>query len=144
LGESGGEGLPYVAPHPLSIGDFQEFWQPINLSPIFLGEYFNINWINYMRPIGQIAATLLYIATPTIITYWFTGRVIIMCVLWLAGFVMQKIGKPIPPTDSNNILVSIGRGEGIEGYIRNRNASAFPKLPPSGLRGSSRRGRSRW
>ena len=139
LGESG-EGLPYVMPRPLSIGEFQEFWQPIDLHPVFLGEYFNINWLTYMQPIGRIAATLLYIATPTIITYWFTGRVVIMCILWLAGFVMAKIGKPIPPTDSNNILVSIGRGEGIEGYVR-RN-SAFPKLPPSGMRGGRRR--SRW
>jgi len=135
-----GEGLPYYNPYPLSIGDYQDYWQPITLRNMFSGDYFNVDWPAYMQPIGRIAATLLYIATPTIITYWFSGRIVIMCVLWLAGFVMAKIGKPIPPTDNNNILVSIGRGEGIEGYVR-RN-SAFPKLPPSGIRGGRRR--SRW
>jgi hypothetical protein len=139
----GGEGLPYYEPYPLSIGRFQEFWQPFGLRPMWTTEYFHIDWLAYMSPIGRIAATILYIATPTIITYWFSGRVIIMCVLWLAGFVMSKIGRPIPPTDSSNILVNIGssimRGEGIEGLVRK--SSVFPKLGGS----SSKRGRrSRW
>jgi hypothetical protein len=141
----GGEGLPYYDPYPLSIGGYQEYWQPIELSPVFLEDYFSVNWPAYMQPIGRIAATLLYIATPSIITYWFSGRVVIMCFLWLAGFVMQKIGRPIPPIDSNNVLVNIGssimRGEGVEGYVRR--SSAFPKLPSSGIhKGRSRR--SRW
>jgi hypothetical protein len=144
MGE-GGEGLPYYDPYPLSIGDYQGYWQPLDLNPAFLGDYFNVDWPAYMQPIGRIAATLLYIATPTIITYWFSGRVVIMCVLWLAGFVMAKIGRPIPPIDSSNVLVNIGssimRGEGAEGYVRK--SSAFPKLPASGIRkGRSRR--SRW
>lgn len=148
MSTGGGEGVPYVNPKPLEIGDYQGFWQPFDLMPMFGKEYFQVNWSTYMAPIGQIAATLLYIATPTIITYWFSARVIIMCVLWLIGFVMQKIGKPIPPTDSGNIIVGIGssimRGEGAEGYVRRH--SAFPSLgPKSGVWGGRKRGRrSRW
>jgi hypothetical protein len=129
-----------------NIGDLADLFEPLNLPNIDLGS-FEIDWAQYASPIARLTATLLSIATPRIVSYYISGRIVIMCMLWLAGFVMQKIGKPIPPGSSNNVLVnigsSIGRGEGIEGYIRNRNPSAFPKLPPSGLRGGGRR-RSRW
>lgn len=130
-GESG-EGLPYVNPNPLSIGDFQSYWEPIDLQPMFSGSYFEVDWLTYMQPVGRVAATLLYIATPQIITYWFSGRVVIMCVLWLMGFVMQKIGKPIPTTDSSAIVI------GQTAYKRYK----LPSLGPSVLRGGRRR--SRW
>lgn len=126
-----GEGVPYNNPRPLDIGGYQSFWQPYELIPVFGDTYFEINWIEYMSPVGRIAATLLYIATPQIISYWFSARVMIMCVLWLAGFVMAKIGKPIPPSDSSNVSVSV--------HYPTR--KSLPSLGPRVLR---RGRRSRW
>jgi len=139
----GGENALQTA-NTANISDLTDLFEVLDFPFIDLGE-FSIDWTQYASPIARLTATLLYIATPTIVSYYISGRIVIMCMLWLAGFVMQKIGKPIPPGGGGvlvNIGSSIARGEGIEGYVRGRNASAFPKLPPSGLRGGRRR--SRW
>jgi hypothetical protein len=121
---------------PVDIGGMVEWFTPIQLVPKFTGE-FALDWNTTMRRVAQIAATFLQIATPQVINYYIAARIAIMATLWFFGWVMAKIGKPIPP--SNSSVVILGRDTGY----RAPNFGALPKLPPSGLGRGGRR-RSRW
>ena len=116
-----------------NFSDLADLFIPLDLPDIDLGS-FSFEWLPYASPIARITATLLYIATPTIVTYYISGRIVIMCFLWLAGFVMQKIGKGIPPSTGGVVVVHEG----------GRRSSGLPSLGPSVLRGGGRRRRSRW
>jgi hypothetical protein len=125
---------PIETANTANIGDLTDLFEPLHLNPTMLTGYFDVDLRLYASPIARITATLLYIATPTIITYYISGRIVVMCFLWLAGFIMQKIGKGIPPSNtSGGVVVMQG------GYRSNR----LPSLGPHVLRGGGRR-RSRW
>jgi len=128
----GGENAIETA-NTANISDLSDLFEVLNFPFIDLGS-FKIDWTQYASPIARLTATLLYIATPTIITYYISGRIVIMCMLWLAGFVMQKIGKGIPPSTGGVVVVHDG----------GRRSSGLPSLGPSVLRGGGRRRRSRW
>jgi hypothetical protein len=116
----------------VDISGMVEWFTPLTLTPKFTLE-FDTDWTATMRIVARLAATLLAIATPQIMNYYIAGRISITCVLWFFGFVMQKIGKPIPNT-----------GQAVVVLGSRQNVPALPKLPSSGLRGGGRRRRSRW
>ena len=118
-----------------NISDLADLFEVLDIPFIDLGS-FGIDFRTYASPIARLTATLLYIATPTIVTYYISGRIVIMCFLWLAGFVMQKIGRAIPPASGSSGITI------IQGGIQTGNA--LPSLGPRVLRGGGRRRRSRW
>jgi hypothetical protein len=127
---------PIETAESADISGMVEWFTPLNLTHMFTGE-FTPEWTPIMRTVGSIVATLLTIATPQIISYYIAGRIIIMCTLWFFGFVMQKIGKPIPNATNGGIVV-------VHDGANSRNFGGLPKLPSSGIRGGGRRRRSRW
>jgi len=130
----GGENAIETA-NTANISDLADLFEVLDIPFIDLGS-FGIDFRTYASPIARLTATLLYIATPTIVTYYISGRIVIMCFLWLAGFVMQKIGRAIPPASGSSGITI------IQGGIQTGNA--LPSLGPRVLRGGGRRRRSQW
>lgn len=131
----GGGENPLETAGSVDIAGMVDWFTPLELTPLFTTE-FNPSWTPIMVTVGRLTATLLSIATPQIVSYYIAGRIIIMCTLWFFGFVMQKIGKPIPNTSGGVVVVHDG--------ANSRNWGGLPRLPSSGIRGGGRRRRSRW
>lgn len=126
---------PLETADSVDISGMVEWFTPFDLNPQFTTE-FDLAWTPVMMSVGRITATLLNIATPQIVSYYISGRIIIMCALWFFGFVMQKIGKPIPNASGGVVVIREGR--------QSSGFGGLPRLPASGIRGGGRRRRSRW
>lgn len=94
----------------------------------------------FLAQVGPIVATIVAFATPNVMKYYFAARIGIMAFMYIAGFVMKKIGSKIPENSPGAIIIR----EGIEGYGRQR--FGLPRLPSSGIRigGGRRRRRGGW
>jgi hypothetical protein len=128
-----------VQPHSLGLSDFVDWFTPIELHQVFVWDT-SADWFYWFTTYtGPVAATMMKFMTPRIIHMYIAFRIVLMCVLWFIGFVMQKIGKPIPPASDAHVINIGGANLGYSRY----NWSGLPKLgPPSGIRiGGGRRRR---
>jgi hypothetical protein len=100
--------------------------------PIIPGHVFDLD-IDPYEPLiesAPYASTFLHMAvTPTTVKYYFGVRVGMLAALWMIGWVMKKIGRPLP----SEPVVVLGN---TLGYVPR--VASLPKLPPSGI---YRRGR---
>jgi hypothetical protein len=128
-----------VAPEPMNVGSFVDWFTPIELHPVFTWDVASSDWLHWFTTItGPVAATMMQFMTPRVIHIYIAFRILLMCVLWMFGFVMQKIGKPIPPASGAQVITVGGANLGYSRY----NYGGLPKLPPSGIRmGGGRRRR---
>jgi len=125
-----------VIPRSLSLADFADWFSPIETHPVFTWDITESSWFYWFTTYtGPVAATMMQFMTPRIINMYIAFRIVLMCVLWFFGFVMQKIGKPIPPSNDSQPVGNIA-------YSRNY-VHRLPKLGPSSgiLRGGGRRRR---
>jgi hypothetical protein len=121
-----------TVPEPLGAGAFVDWFTPIDLSPVFTWDITSSDWFHWFTTItGPVAATMMRFMTPRVIHIYVAFRILLMCVLWFFGFVMQKIGKPIPPASGAHVVTIGGANLGFTRY----NWTGLPKLPASGLRG---------
>jgi hypothetical protein len=114
----------------LGLVDFVGWFTPLELRSMFANP-FQWNWDEAMGLVAQIATTLMIIAMPNILQYYFAGRVAMLAMAWFFGFVMKRIGHPVKGGETQ--VVVLGRGTGV--YVPKH----LPSLGPRVLRG----GRSR-
>ena len=112
-----------VIPKSLSLADFADWFIPIDVSPVFTWDITSHWFYWFTTYTGPVAATMMQFMTLRVINMYIAFRICLMCVLWFFGFVMQKIGKPIPPNDSQSNVGNISYGRK---YI-----NRLPKLGPS-------------
>lgn len=112
---------PPSTPVPLPLSGYSGYWN----NPYTLYTAFNLplDFASAFDMAGRITATVMAIAGPSIIYYYVAIRIGIMGFIWLAGFVMQKIGKAIPPNSATVVVVR----EGVAGYAGRR--LGLPALP---------------
>jgi hypothetical protein len=101
------------------------------LHPVFTWDVTSSDWFRWFTTItGPVAATMMQFMTPRVIHMYIAFRILLMCVLWFIGFVMQKIGKPIPAASGAHTITIAGANYGSSRY----NWSGLPRLPASGIR----------
>ncbi len=122
---------PMVKPHSLDLASLTDWFIPIDLHPTFTWDITSSDWFVYFTTIvGPVAATMMQFMTPRVIHMYIAFRILLMAVLWFIGFVMEKIGKPIPPASGAHTISIGGANFGSTRY----NWTGLPKLPPSGIR----------
>jgi len=109
--------LPPTTPTPMPISSLTSYFQPITLHQVFDPVVFHSAFTDaFFGSVGQIMATLWSIATPQILGTYVAIRVGILAYMFMAGFVMKRIG--VPMRESSVTVMGV--------------KTSFPKLP-SGL-----------